>query len=383
MSEQRSFRISGRDEGMTLRDRWRRTMHFQKVDRIPNFEFGYWDETLPRWREQGMPDWVTTEAQAYDYFGIENWAVAPINLGLLPPFEEELVEETEDYIIVINAERVKYQTQKSGARTIPHYIDFGLKNRDDWALFKERLQPDPQKRYPANWDELAKQYNQRDYPLAVPVGSMIGTPRNWVGFQNLAYMCYDDPELLDEIVETLCVLVEQTLPRALQDVEFDFGAGWEDICFNSGPIISPRHYRQFVLPRYRRIADLLAKHGVHLIWTDCDGNLTPIVDILLEGGYNILFPVEVNAGTDPVALRDKWGTQLLFHGGVDKMPLRGTFNDIEKELLRLLPVVEEGGFVPHVDHRVPADVPFENYKFYMKLKREMFRAGKKEPMYEE
>jgi len=63
--------------------------------------------------------------------------------------------------------------------------------------------------------------------------------------------------------------------------------------------------------------------------------------------------------------------------------LRGTFKDIEKELLRLLPVVEEGGFVPHVDHRVPADVPLENYKFYMKLKREMFRAGKKEPMYEE
>jgi len=317
MSQETSSRISGRDESMTLRERWRRTMQFQKVDRIPNFEFGYWDETLPLWREQGMPDWVTTEAQAYDYFGIENWAVAPISVGLNPPFEEQVVEETEDYIIGINSERVKYQTQKSGVRTIPHYIDFGLKNRDDWALFKERLQPDPERRYPANWDELAKQYNRRDYPLAVPVGSMIGTPRNWIGFENLAYMCYDDPELLDEIVETLCVVVEQTLPRALQDVEFDFGAG-----------------RRFVLPRYRRIADLLGKHGVHLIWTDCDGNLTPIVDILLEGGYNVLFPVEVNAGTDPVALRDKWGTQLLFHGGVDKMPLRGTFKDIEKELLR-------------------------------------------------
>ncbi|HQK95802.1 MAG TPA: hypothetical protein PLD23_20050 [Armatimonadota bacterium] len=49
---------------------------------------------------------------------------------------------------------------------------------------------------------------------------------------------------------------------------------------------------------------------------------------------------------------------------------------------RLLPVVEEGGFIPHVDHRVPADVPLANYKYYLKLKREMFRAGVKEPQCE-
>lgn len=377
-----TFRISGRDEGMTLRERFRRTMQFQTVDRIPNFEFGYWDQTLPNWREQGMPDWVKTEGDAYNYFGIENWGCAGPNLSLNPPFDGQILEETDDYVIGTDGDRATYQSQKTGIRTIPHYLEYGLKDRDDWKLFKERLQPGPEGRYPDNWDELAAEYNKRDYPLAVPVSSMIGTPRNWIGFQNIAYMCYDDPDLLDEIVETMCVVVETTLPRALQDVEFDFGAGWEDICFNSGPIISPTHYRRFVLPRYRRIADLLKKHGVHLIWTDCDGNLTPIADILLEGGYNILFPAEVHGGTDPVRLRQKYGTQLLCQGGVDKMPLRGTFKDIENELLRLLPMVEEGGFIPHVDHRVPADVPFENYKFYMKLKREVLKAGKKEPMYD-
>jgi len=38
-------------------------------------------------------------------------------------------------------------------------------------------------------------------------------------------------------------------------------------------------------------------------------------------------------------------------------------------------VVEEGGFIPHVDHRCPADVTLQNYKFYQRIKREVFQCG--------
>jgi uroporphyrinogen decarboxylase len=96
-----------------------------------------------------------------------------------------------------------------------------------------------------------------------------------------------------------------------------------------------------------------------------------------------MFPLEVAGGTDPVAIRQKYGRRVLLHGGVDKMPLREGPKAIEKELLRLKPVVDEGGFIPHVDHRVPADVPLENYKFYLKLKREIFNAGDLKPHYRE
>jgi len=369
-------------EEMTLRERFRRTMQYQNVDRIPNFEFGYWDATLPAWHEQGLPTEINTEAKAYDYFGIENWGVAPINLGLAPGFESKVVEETDDYIISTDGHRCTSKINKKGHRSIPHYIDFGLKTRADWNEYKERLQPGPDGRYPDNWDELAARYSDRDYPLAVPVGSMIGVPRNWIGFENIALMCYDDRGLLEDIVETLCVVVETTIERALRDVEFDFAAGWEDICFNSGPIISPSIYREIVMPRYARISELCNRHGVHIIWTDCDGNLQPIADILLDGGFNCLFPAEVNGGTDPVLLRERYGRKQLIQGGVCKRKLAGSHTDLEQELLRLLPVVEEGGFIPHVDHRVPADVPLENYKLYMKLKRDMFRAGTKEPQCE-
>jgi uroporphyrinogen decarboxylase len=161
------------------------------------------------------------------------------------------------------------------------------------------------------------------------------------------------------------------------------GAGWEDICFNSGPIISPKMYDQFVTPRYKRITDILRKHGCDVIFTDCDGNITPIIDCFLKGGINCMFPCEVNGGSDPVAIREKWGPQVLIMGGVCKMRLAEGPKVIERELKRLEPVVREGGFIPHVDHRVPPSVSLENYKFYLKAKRAMFKAGYKAPQYDE
>jgi uroporphyrinogen decarboxylase len=88
-----------------------------------------------------------------------------------------------------------------------------------------------------------------------------------------------------------------------------------------------------------------------------------------------MFPVEVHGGSDPCAMRDKYGKRIRLWGGVDKMKLAESNQAIDKELERLLPYVEQGGFIPGVDHRVPASVPLENYLHYLDMKRDMFNVG--------
>jgi len=196
-------------------------------------------------------------------------------------------------------------------------------------------------------------------------------------------LAYDDPDLLDEIIETLCQCVVVSLEAICPHVQFDFGSGWEDICFNSGPIVSPWVFEKHITPRYKRITDVLKKHGCDISWTDCDGNVLPILDQFLAGGINCMFPVEVNAGSDPVIIRDTCGEAMRMVGGVDKMKLQEGPKAIEAELERILPIVEQGGFIPTVDHRVQSSVSYEDYKFYIKTKRQMFRAGTREPQYTE
>ena len=357
-------------------------MHFETVDRLPNIEFGYWDETLPTWHTQGLPESVNSEEAAYAYFGIEAYQKAPVMVRLDPPFEMEIVEETSDYLIRRDVDYALRKDVKQGARSIPHYLEYGIRSRSDWPRFRERLNPATPGRYPENWETLVEEYRTRDYPLAIRIGSMIGLIRNWIGFEGLALLAYDDPDFLEEMIEACCVCVCGTIERALGQVAFDFAAGWEDICFKNGPILSPVMFDRWIVPRYKRITDLLHQHGVDIVWTDCDGNINPIVNQFLAGGINCMFPLEVAGGSDPVALRETYGKNILLHGGVDKMVLLRGEKAIEKELLRLKPVVEEGGFIPLVDHKVPSNVTLANYKTYLRLKRDLFNAGDLVPHYE-
>ncbi len=360
--------------GITLRERWRRTMYFQKVANIPNLEFGYWDSTLKNWHKEGLPPEVNNEESAYEYFGIENWKKAPVNtMGLYPSFPYITLSEDEETRTYQDDAGAIAQINIKGDKSIPHYIDFKLKDRKSWQEYKEKLVYQHE-RIPANWNELVESYNKRDYPLAVSRGSLIGSIRNWMGFEGVALMVYDDPALLEEMVETVCNMICDTLEIVLKDVEFDFAAGWEDICFNSGPIVGVDFMENVVSPRYRRISDILEKHGCHVSWTDCDGNIMPIVNSFLNGGINCMFPVEVNGGSDPLELRKKW-PGIKLQGGFCKMKLLAGKDAIKKEIQRLSPIVKEGGFLPGVDHRVQADVKLENYKYYLKMKREFFGVG--------
>ncbi len=72
-----------------------------------------------------------------------------------------------------------------------------------------------------------------EVPVGVSFGSYLGWIRNWVGFENIALMFYDDPELVEEMVAHVAGITQAVLERALPHVSADFAAGWEDICFNN------------------------------------------------------------------------------------------------------------------------------------------------------
>lgn len=74
---------------------------------------------------------------------------------------------------------------------------------------------------------------------------------------------------------------------------------------------------------------------------------------------------------DPVELRKQYGKDLLLIGGIDKRALARDEKAIEEEVMRLAPLVEEGGFIYSVDHCVPPDVPLRNYEYYLELVRKV------------
>ncbi|MHC1694856.1 MAG: hypothetical protein AB9835_06235 [Eubacteriales bacterium] len=74
---------------------------------------------------------------------------------------------------------------------------------------------------------------------------------------------------------------------------------------------------------------------------------------------------------DPIRLRKEYGRQLRLFGGVDKMELSKGRSAIDAHLASLIPLIEEGGFIPTVDHTVQPDVPLQDFIYYMKRKEDL------------
>jgi hypothetical protein len=366
---------------MTHRERWVNCMHFKPVDYIPDEEFGYWSENLAVWKQQGVPDNVTNlEA----YFKFAPRSGVPAGLGVSYGFESKVLEETATYRIIQDGDGAKQQVFTDGSSTIPHYIEFGLKGRKEWEeLYKPRLDIDNPSRYPENrsdWEQIKTRFNDPSWniPLGIGMCSLFGVLRNWAGFEGISMLCYDDPELVGEMVTHMADLNCAVIKRAASEIKIDYAAGWEDMAFNNGPIISPKMIRKWLTPNYKRISDILRANGCDIIYTDCDGNINDMLDPWLEGGVNGIFPVDVVGGSEPITIRKKYGDKIVMLGGVDKHALIAGKDAIKAYIKKIKPYVLEGGWIPHVDHRCPPDVTFENYLYYLDVKRETFGMPKDE-----
>jgi uroporphyrinogen decarboxylase len=84
---------------------------------------------------------------------------------------------------------------------------------------------------------------------------------------------------------------------------------------------------------------------------------------MMENGVNYLFPVEVAAGCDVNDYRMRW-PELALMGGIDKRVLAIGQEAIDAELDRVWPAVQTGRYVPDLDHLVPDDVSWANYRYY-------------------
>lgn len=346
-------------------------------------DFGYWDETIVVWHDQGLPhDIVQDDDHVFHaFFGLDfNFrqvgSSTGIEIGLFPFFEERVLEDRGDHEVVQQEDGVRV-LRKKFMGSIPKHLDHLLVDRDSWKKhYKPRLDPTSPGRYPIDWDERVKSWLNPDraHPLFLPGGSLYGWLRNWMGLENLSYVLYDDPAWFEEMVATIADCVIGTLTPALRTgVRFDACGMWEDMCYRAGPLLNPKHFKRFLVPHYRRITDLLHQYDVDVVWVDCDGKIDALIPLWLEGGLNCMFPIEVGTwGADPIRYRRQFGKDLLMLGGFDKRILARSKTEIESEVRRLTPLVEEGGFIGFCDHLVPPDVPLENYMFYLKTVREVW-----------
>jgi len=363
------------------RERHLAVLRGEPVDRVPDFEFGAWTETIVRWHNEGLPAEYKGEDRAMvDWFHLDDEEFGPspyVNIGACPGFQARVLESKGDCDIVLDWDGATCEQMKPGRGvSIPRYLRFAIETKEDWKKMRdERLDWRNPDRIPKDLEELCKRSFTADYPVTMWTGSMYGWLRNWIGVENFSMLFIEDPEWVEEMMEHITQLAEKVLAKLAGKCKIDRMDWWEDMCYKDGSLLSPEMFKRLMVPRYKRITSLLREGcGCGFNMVDCDGKIHQLVGLWLEAGINVMFPLEA-AHTDAFRISDEFGKKVALRGYVDKIPLIRGPEAIDREMEKLARLMKRGNIIPHVDHRVPPDVSFENYRHYRRKKCELI--GKK------
>ena len=375
---------------MTTRERILAVLRNQPVDRVPVLHFGFWGETLAKWAAEGhltaeeargWGDGNPMDAIISRKLGFDGdyYCCFHPNAWLRPGFERRVVKTLDDGSRhVLNHEGVVV-LEVPGANGIPAEIDHLFKGRREWdEHYRPRLEFHPDRvrksRVRVNdrmipFDEGGEEFLRtgvRDYAYGLHCGSLFGWIRNFIGVENCAYLQIDDEPLFAEIIATVADSCYCCVELALAGgARFDFAHFWEDICFKNGPLVNPAVFREYVGPQYKRITDLVNRHGLDIVSLDCDGCIDALLPVWLENGVNTMFPIEVGTWEASIApWRERYGEGVRGVGGMNKTVFARDRAAVDAEVERLRPLVAGGGYIPCPDHRIAPDAEWDNVRYY-------------------
>ncbi len=359
----------------------RDTYEMKKDAPIYMREFGFM--SIDRWVEEGHISGIDDMLNMglYDEGGKDGgncwlWGLGWTESDMVPAFEEKVIEDRGDHEVVLDlAGRhvLFFKGRRNGF--MPEYIEHPVKDIKTWEEnIKPRLNPKSPERYGAEF-----QASMKDAIELAGNGSMIRQfiiggymyLRSLIGPLELLTMFYDNPELIHNCMETWLNLADYYVAQVQKNVTLDEIAFGEDICYKTGPLISPDMMKEFLFPYYQQLITNTKKRQIDKqrklnIFLDTDGDVRSVIDHYKPLGFNIISPCEVAACEDVTEIAKKY-PDLIIQGGIDKRILAEGKNEIDRMIDHIMPYMKSrGGYVPHCDHVVPEEVSFENYIHFRK-----------------
>ncbi len=362
-------------------ERFTACMEYQPCDRRPNHELGVWPQAVDRWRAEA-PDAIAGFGWRWfhheDGLGLDHRQYVPMNYGFVPPFPHVVLEDTPRYEVVRNGKGIVTRALKEGSvgggrMCMDQYLEFPVKGPEDFPEVKRRLIAAIPERYPADLDARIEAWKRRTCPLVLgencAANGFYWRAREFMGTEALSFAWYDYPNLMHEMMEFFADFIISTSRPVLERIAVDYFVLNEDLSMKAGPLLSPDTFRTFIFPHLKRMVEFFRSHGTRYFAVDTDGDPTALVPLFMDAGVDVLWPIERASEVSPMELRRQFGKTLRLWGGVDKRVLARDPAAIRAHLREFVPLIEEGGFIPTVDHTVPPDVSWDNFRYYMDAKQ--------------
>jgi uroporphyrinogen decarboxylase len=231
---------------------------------------------------------------------------------------------------------VIYKLSKHG---IPVPVSHPVKTFDELKTFKP---PVPRKEDLGFLDLAIDRFKDKKATFWLMRGSFV---RSWrlIGMENFMMNIYNNPDFIHAVAR---MMLEFNLTQLdlLVEAGLDVLVIEDDIASTNMPMISPEHFQTFVNFYNRQIVYKAHEKGLKVV-RHSDGNLWPLMDILLESGYDGINPLEPQAGMEIKKVKEYCGDRICLLGNIDCIDLlpSGTPDQVELAVIQAIKAGAKGG----------------------------------------
>jgi len=252
-------------------------------------------------------------------------------------------------------------TWRSGDAGIPYPLDGPVRTRAD---LDKLIPPDPDADYRLdNLTEAVERFGGEKAVFFLGHETFEFSHYLLGGMDKLFLAYLEDPELVGRLSEVIWSYKEKVLANAAR-AGADVLMTGDDIAYRSGPLMSPEHFRRYVLPYLQKAVDVAHEHGKPFV-KHTDGNLWPIMDDIVGTGLDGLDPLEPIAHMDIGEVKRRYGDRICLFGNVDCGELlpRGTTEEVVEAVKETIAkAAPGGGHVLASSNSIHPAVRPENYR---------------------
>jgi uroporphyrinogen decarboxylase len=230
------------------------------------------------------------------------------------------------------------------------------------ADFERYTPPDPHAPGRFVAIEAAVEKYKGDKAVIVHLNDVFSLPRYLMGMQNLLMAIAVEPDLVKALVE-MSVRINLELAKEVASRGVKIVYTGDDIAYNKGLLMSPKHFRELLYPGFYRVIQGFKALGLYVI-KHTDGNLWSIMDLLVDAGIDCLDPIDPLAGMDLGEVKAKYRDRIALKGNVDCADLMtfGTPEEVvEATKVALRQGMPGGGYILSSSNSIHSAVKPENY----------------------
>ena len=239
----------------------------------------------------------------------------------------------------------------------------------DMAMLDEVLAAWPDPNLPQMFDGCAEQLATKANGRYTGVSwAFCFYERMWSlrGMENILCDFFETPHATHRLMDALCHFHETVIRRAGKELNVDAVYTTDDIGMQTGPMFSPRIFKEFFKPRYKRLIDAAHDNNMHF-WLHTCGDVRPFLEDFIEIGLDVIHPIQKYT-MDEREVAEQFGGRIAFWAGMDVQQILpwGTPEDVRKEVRFMIDTYDrpDGGCMITAGNGITPDNPVENLRAF-------------------